>query len=410
MDNEAKSVIEKAMSMELRESFLRHREKQPYAYNEGFDDLKAYIMSDECTADMQKLLHREYDMDPPFHFRVAKNFSARKRDVYAYRGRESYMLKLIAFAMRDHDDMFPDCLYSFRTSLSGSDFLLKLRKFENIGGYYIVKADVSNYVKSIVPELIIPRLEEMWRDDQPLLDFMKFLLLRRECIERDGSIVSCEPGGLGGLPLSNHFMNVYLMELDEYFGPRAALYCRYSDDIVIFAKTREEAESYAEHFLKVLAAKQLSTNQEKTCILEPGSEVDILGCKLKDGRMGISDHSMKKIKRKIRRRANYLNSIKKEKGLSDEEAGRKLVQFFNRVFFGGDRKSDLTWAKWVFPVINDTSSLREIDHYFQDSLRYVLYGSMKKRNRSIPYERLGELGYRSLVYYYHHQEEIKKLL
>ena len=61
------------------------------------------------------------------------------------------------------------------------------------------------------------------------------------------------------------------------------------------------------------------------------------------------------------------------------------------------------------PVITDTESLTEIDHYFQESVRYVLYGSMKKRKLSIPYEKLSALGYRTLVFYYYHPDRIQEI-
>ena len=95
------------------------------------------------------------------------------------------------------------------------------------------------------------------------------------------------------------------------------------------------------------------------------------------------------------------------KGTTPEEAAADLVARYNAYFFGqpGNGKM-LSWARWAFPVITQTTSLSEIDHYFQNSLRYVLYGSMKRRKQKIPYEKLSALGYKSLVYYYHHQEKI----
>ena len=35
--------------------------------------------------------------------------------------------------------------------------------------------------------------------------------------------------------------------------------------------------------------------------------------------------------------------------------------------------------------------------------------SMKKRRMSVPYEKLSELGYRSIVYYYHHQNKLAEI-
>ena len=100
---------------------------------------------------------------------------------------------------------------------------------------------------------------------------------------------------------------------------------------------------------------------------EPGGEVEILGCKLKDGKMDISDHARKKLKRKLRIHANKLIRDKQRRGFSDVEAGRKMIEFYNKIFFGSTKKCDLTWTRWIFPVISETA-LHELDLYIQDDL------------------------------------------
>lgn len=402
-----RGVIESAMTKELRDSFLRNRSRKAAAsYSGDYDEMSEYIASDECVHDLKKLLDRNYTMPPPFHKCIPKNMSGAKRDIYIWKGSVKYLFQLIAFASRKYDSMYSDGLYSFRTSRTARDFLLRILNFENTADYYIVKADVSNYVSSIVPELIIPKLEELLSDDPAFLDLTKYLLLRRECIESDGSIVSCEPGGMGGIPLANMFMNVYLMELDDYFYERSPLYCRYSDDIVIFARSRDEAETYKEYLLKVLESKKLSSNREKTYLIPPGEEVEILGFKYRGGEMDISDHAKAKIKRKIRMHARRQLQIKREMNLSDEECARNMIRYCRSIFFGIRGGNDLTWARWLFPVITTTESLREIDHYVQNAIRYVMCGSFSGKRYRITYKELQDLGYRSIVHAYYHFEHL----
>ena len=396
-------VLELARTEEKRKAFLRFQEGKGNNVKGELEEMIPYILSSECVDDINSIIRGEYDFPPPFHYRIPKNFSGAKRDVYAFKGKHKYLLKLIAFTLRDFDYLYSDGLYSFRKRLAGRDFLLKLRSTENVKDFYIVKADVSNYVGSIVPEIIIPKLEELWGWDPAFLNLLKFLLLRRECIERDGSVVPHEPGGLGGVSLGNHFMNVYLMDMDDYFYPRADLYCRYSDDIIIFARTGQEAEEYLAYMLDFLKKYKLYTNPEKTYLIEPGGTIDILGCKLADGKMDIADHAAEKLKRKIRMRSKYLLKYKNEKGLSDEEAGRIMARYCNHIFFGwaeGSRK--LTWSRWLFPVITDTTSLEMLDQYVQDAIRYVVCGSFSDKRYRVTYEQLKELGYRNLVNAYYH--------
>lgn len=395
-------IFDLAMTMEKREGFLSYRRKKQKDSIEEMKEITAYISSDACKADLMRLRSGDYFLDPPLHRRIPKNFSERKRELYLWKGPANWLFSLLCFVMRDYDSMYSDGLYSFRTSVDARDFLMKLKSYERREDYYIVKADVSSYVSSIVPEVIIKRLEQIWKDDPAFLNFLRFILFRRKCIERDGSVADCEPGGLGGCPLSNHFMNVNLMELDEYIQPRAALYCRYSDDIIIFCQTKEEAEEYFDFLYRTLEEKKLRTNPEKTFLIPPGGEVEILGCKLKDGKMDVSNHAKKKLKRKIRRYANKMLACKKEQHLSDEEAGRRLVSYCNHLFYGKRLAKDFTWARWLFPVITVTDSLKELDHYVQDAVRYVMCGSMGDKKYRIRYDQIREFGYKSLVHAYYH--------
>ena len=397
-------VLQRAMLKENRDAFIAYRSKRVTNREYDFDEMISYISSEECVKDLEKLIRGEYTMPPPFHHRVPKNLSGRRRDIYSWKGPFKFLLKLIVFMLHDRNDLYSDGLYSFRTNVNAIDFLRKIRAREDIASFYIIKADVSDYVSSIVPEILIPQLEEIWGDDPALLNLLKYILLRRECVERDGTRHKCEPGGLGGVPVANLFMNLYLTELDEYFYPRSSLYCRYSDDIIIFAKDKEEADEYLSYFLSVLERKKLTTNPEKTYIIEPGEEVEILGCRLKDGVMDITDHAKRKIMRKIRMRANWLLRVRKERGYSREECGRRLIDYCNRVFFGHTENNSLSWARWLFPIISDTATLKELDHYMEDAIRYVLCGSFSKKRYRVTYADLQKLGYRSLVHAYYHFE------
>ena len=52
-------------------------------------------------------------------------------------------------------------------------------------------------------------------------------------------------------------------------------------------------------------------------------------------------------------------------------------------------------------MIGTDASLKEIDRYAQDCLRYLLSGKRSKGRYSVRYEELKALGYRSLVHAYY---------
>lgn len=401
----ARSVLDAAADMDKRQGFLQHLEArgEKLCEQEQYAEMEAYFLSDACPKDLERLRDGDYFLPPPFHYRVPKNASRKMRDVYAFRGRDLFLMRLISWVMHDDDDaLMPEGLYSFRRGVQARDFLMKLREFPNLGRYYVVKSDVSNYGGSIVPEKLIPQLEALWPEDPALLNLLKFLLLRRTCIEKDGRVVRCEPGGLSGVPVSNCFVNVYLMDVDRYFYPRAPLYCRYSDDVVILAESRAEAEAYLERLLGFLDERKLVTNSEKTRLIPPGEPVDILGYKVCDGVIDISDHALAKVERRLRMKSRRILRDKQQLGMTDAQAARQMVEYCNYKLFGEAGDQEWCWARWYFPVINTVEGLRRIDHYAQNAIRFAMCGTMGNRRFNMRYDGLRAMGYRSLVHAYYH--------
>ena len=57
-------------------------------------------------------------------------------------------------------------------------------------------------------------------------------------------------------------------------------------------------------------------------------------------------------------------------------------------------------------MINTDSSLKEIDTYAQECLRYLISGKRTKGRYSVRYEQLQSLGYRSCVNRYYAKRQI----
>ena len=400
------TVFEKAKQLSTREEFIETREKSQKMADERFNAMKEYILSDACADDLSRLESGDYFLDPPIFKQVPKNFRDRKRSVYYFTGSQSDLLKLLMFVLRDYEDHYSDRLYSFRSDRSGKDFLMTLRS-GILNKYYILKTDVSNYVGSIVPEIILPVLKTRYFSEDPdFYSFLEWLLMRKKCI-RNGEVIDHNPGGMGGVALSNFFMNVYLQEMDDNFENRSPLYFRYSDDILICAETLEQAEQFKKEFYEILNRLQLHVNDEKTMIIPPGAPVEILGMYSYEGKLGISQHSLRKIQRKIRRVGDRLMYRTRKKEITKEEAARSFIGYLNTYFFGLKGVNRLSWARWSFPVLTDPESLKTIDHYCQDTIRRILHGSCRRSRMKIPYSRLNELGYKSLLYVFHHPKMIE---
>ena len=89
------------------------------------------------------------------------------------------------------------------------------------------------------------------------------------------------------------------------------------------------------------------------------------------------------------------NSVDSEKVL------KIIIKKYNKKFYG-TVNVELSWKWWFFPIINTDKSLKKVDNYFQQNLRYIVTGKHNKKNyKLVPYRVLKEAGYKSLVHEYY---------
>lgn len=212
---------------------------------------------------------------------------------------------------------------------------------------------------------------------------------------------------MAGIPISPFFANIYLTSADKFFEAEKISYFRYSDDILIFADTKDELYLYKNYLYNILSECKLEINPSKLYIAEPGKAWEFLGFSYFYGRIDLSFNTKRKIKAKIKRKANALRRWQRKKGLSPDKAAIGFIRVMNRKFYGFDDVRDFTWSRWFFPCITEDTGLKEIDSYMQEYIRYIITGRHYKGNYRITYDQLKAWGYKNLVNeYYKHKNSI----
>ena len=359
-------------------------------------DLRNFIDNREYLAVAEKLKtggHFSY----PEKKCIRKMHTDKKRTVYIFPREENYVLKFMTFMLlRKYDHVFPDNLYSFRTGYGVRKAMERLLSDKKLNARYTYKVDISNYFNSINVPRMTAMLEEIMDDEPDILQLLESLLNDPYVID-NGSVISEEKGVMAGTPFAVFLANLYLTDLDRHFLHSGCEYARYSDDIIIFADTREELECRAETIRSMLNGFELSINEKKEVYSEPGQPWSFLGIEYHDGTVDVSPVSKEKLKAKIRRRARSIKRWQAKKDADGERAVKAFLRAMNRKFFDPDSSHELTWCRWYFPLINTDETLHEIDLYVQDWARYLAVGSHAKKRYSMHYDRLKELGYISLV-------------
>jgi len=380
---------------------------------ESWDAFLEYKLSGEHTPDWEKKIFSEYvkskqyledvsdflegvPFPDPVVKMLNKHNNSKKRVVFTFSENKNIFLKFVSFYLMNYDRVFSDNLCSFRKNICVKTAVRKLVSTPGISEMYCYKADISDYFGSVNPQILLPQLKSVLHEDERLFCFIEGLLMN-SCAQKDGETVEVKKGIMAGVPLSAFLANIYLAEMDWYFERENIIYIRYSDDIIVFAETPGKINDCKKYIENFLGSKELKINRNKEACVMPGEWWEFLGFSYHNGVVDISETSLNKMKKKMKRKARALVRWKERKNADSNRAVRAFIKAFNRKLFTGVSDNNITWSRWYFPVINTTQSLHALDLYMQDCIRYIAQGNYSKSRFNLRYSDMKTLGYTSLV-------------
>lgn len=379
--------------------FLQSRLDTNYDTLEEKRVLKDFIENKKYKEITTKLKDNNYTFSIPRKKEINKNHTNKKRVVYSYKFNEMIVLKYIAYNLYKYDYLFENNLYSFRKKKSVKQAINKLSKTRNLKNMYGYKVDIKNYFNSVDISIIINNLKEDIKD-QDLLSLIVSILINKK-VSINNTIIEEDKGIMAGIPLSAFLANYFIKDIDKYFKDKKILYLRYSDDIILFANSKEEIIEYSNKLKELLLSYNLTINPDKENYYEPHDTWEFLGFSYKDNKIDLSANSLHKIKGKIRRSARSIRRWMLRKEVLPDKAIKVMIRKFNIKFYCS-RNAELSWKYWYFPVINTSESLKIVDEYLQQYIRYIYTGKHNKKNyKLVPYSKLKRLGYKSLVHEYY---------
>ena len=393
------SILTQLTRQEAWEEFLAYRLMKGRFNWHAFDEADRFVEQEAYLHLAQRIAQGE-GLGIPTKKIVNKMGSGKKRVVYSFAPDEMVILKLIAFRLYQYDACFTPNCYAFRRGVKASDAIFSIRRAIGDRKMWAYKLDIHDYFNSISIDILLPMLEEMLADDLPLYRFFEKMLTDNRVVSGGETIVE-RHGVMAGVPTAPFLADVYLKEVDRYFHDAHVIYARYSDDIILFAPDRETLMVYKAQMAEFLRKYRLEVNPDKEKIYSPDDAYEFLGFRCHAHDIDISEATKKKMKGKIKRATKSLMRWRIRNHMEPEKAMKGLINHFNRVFFESDDTETLTWARWFFPVINQTDGLKEIDHYLQQNIRYLGTGKHNKSNYMTDYAQLKQMGYKSLVNAYY---------
>ena len=395
------SIAEKLASEKCWLDFYKYRTEKRRMNSEEKKAFAEFISEKRYLGYARAFDDKSIVIPPVVRREISKHSSGKKRTVYLYEGDFLIFLKMLAYLLSEkYDCMFEDNCFAFRRNIYPGDAIRRITRTKGIWEKYSLKTDLHDYFNSVPPEKIIEKLGFLKAEDDQALSFFEKLLLSPFVKNKDGEILKesgSNCGIMAGTPTSAFLANVYLMDLDKAFKESEALYFRYSDDILVFADSLEELNKTEYLLTEKISEKGLQFNPSKRNITAPGECFEFLGFSFRAGCVGLSDHSVDKIKGKIRRKARALRRWACKKGLQGEMAAKGFLKAMNRKFFDDGEDGDFSWSRWFFPCLTTSAELEKIDEYMQKNIRYCVTGRHYKGNYRVTYDKLKEWGYRSLV-------------
>ncbi len=377
--------------------------KENISNTKEYQDLKKFIEEKQYALIAQKIVANEYQFSIPRKVMINKNNSSKKRVIYQFNEEENKILKMIHFLLQKYDSLLCDNCYSFRKKIGPKQAFFKIASSFQGYGY---KVDIHNYFNSIPIDKLLVLLKS--KVDDKCYSFFEKLLMDKRVIYK-GNIIEEKKGAMAGTPISCFLSNIYLSPLD--FLMKDESYARYADDIILFADTKEELDNQILIIHQYFKENGLEINPLKEKYYLPNEKIEFLGFSYKNKKIDLSNHAIRKMKKKIKRKSRALRKWALTKNISLEKAMKSMNKIFNYKFFCDRKGKELNWSIWYFPVINSVTGLEEIDRYFQNNLRYIMTGNYHKSNNwKVSYQTLKESGYKSLVheYYEFHSKKEKK--
>jgi len=379
--------------------FLNYKIDSDFVSKKEKKDLADFINNKKYKAITRSIKNNTYVFSIPKKHIISKSQSTKKRIVYSFNKEEMIVLKYIAYLLYDYDYLFEDNLYSFRKNKSVKKAINNIENICNIHKMYGYKVDIKNYFNSINSNLLLSDLNKNI-NDEPLLNLINDIITNQFVIYNGTKYIE-EKGAMAGVPISAFLANYYIKDIDKYFKRQKLVYLRYADDIIIFTNTKEDIIKYSKILKKLLDDYHLTINKDKEYFFNPGEKWEFLGFSFDNKCVDLSENTIYKIKRKIRRSARSIRRWMLKKEQSHDVALKIMIKKYNKKFYGNNT-TELAWKYWFFPSITTSKSLKIIDEYLQDNLRYIVTGKHNKKNyKVVPYNKLKQLGYKSLVHEYY---------
>lgn len=343
-----------------------------------------------------------HEWSAPRLIRIPKDEPNKFREIYMFNDYDNILLKVInKIFTRNLSDKLSPYVYSYKKGISTKIACKSVQENLNFLNINYVKIDLHRYFNSVPAPFIINKLQELV-EDKDGINLLRKLYSLDYCITHKNTIEKHPLGLMPGTALSSFLANYILSELDNIIANRVDCYARYSDDILLIDKDIDNLYNNLDFIKEYLSNIGLSLNDKKTKIVVDPNSIEFLGLNISRDTIDISEKNFNKIK------SNIYNICKKnrkiievEKKNTDYIVKKTLKEIYNYLYGGYLLTNTIhknSKLAFVFQSITTIDTLKEIDYYTKDKLRYLITGKNNKANSvKVTTEALKHYGFISSV-------------
>lgn len=174
---------------------------------------------------------------------------------------------LLAVLLPVVDPRMSDSSWAYRPRRGVRDAISEAEALFKEGYTWSVDADITRYFDRVPHRRLIDELT-IWIDDERIVQLIALWL---KSFDWRGT------GIAQGAPISPLLANLYLHPVDRQLVAAGFPLVRYADDLIVLAKTQEQARDALSLLRELLTARGLSLNKAKSAIRPPDQTFRFLG-------------------------------------------------------------------------------------------------------------------------------------
>ena len=219
-----------------------------------------------------ELYNHEYRVRPVRLVSLEKE--EKVREISLYTMRDKVVQTSIAQELnRIYESKFSTCVYAYRNERSAMGAAERIEKEICSGQYsWIAKTDIESFFDRIQVPLLKRKLERVIKEED-VIELIE-MELAAPALENGGVLEEKMLGIYQGSSISPVLSNIYLDDFDHMMERESVFYVRYSDDILLLGKSREQLQTVLAKIKILLEPYGLNLKETKTFInpLEQGLE------------------------------------------------------------------------------------------------------------------------------------------